>query len=186
MPARKKPVRKGKAAPKRTPSPLVGPAATLEVDWAFFGELCRALALKVARDFDPEVVLGIARAGAIPGVVVASILQREFASMVVHRPGKGQKPVLVSGPPATLKGRRVLVVDATCDSGDTLALAVREVAELGPKAVRSAVVIQTGDHRPDFEAFISPSFIVLPWDREILEKGKLIVRPDYAERMTPR
>ena len=27
----------------------------LEIDWPFFGELCRALALKVARDYDPEV-----------------------------------------------------------------------------------------------------------------------------------
>ena len=63
MPAPKNPVRKGKAAPKRPPVPLAGPPATLEVDWAFFGELCRALALKVARDFDPEVVLGIAKAG---------------------------------------------------------------------------------------------------------------------------
>ena len=30
------------------------------------------------------------------------------------------------------------------------------------------------------------SFIVLPWDREILSKGKLIVRPDYAERLEGR
>jgi hypoxanthine phosphoribosyltransferase len=94
--------------------------------------------------------------------------------------------VLVSGPPATLKGRRVLVVDATCDTGDTLALALREVKELGPKEVRSAVAIQTGNYRPDYEAFLSPSFIVLPWDREVMAKGKLIVRPEYADRLAPR
>ena len=45
---------------------------TLEVDWPFFGELCRALALRVAREYQPEIVLGIAKAGVIPGVVVAS------------------------------------------------------------------------------------------------------------------
>jgi len=186
MPAPKKSKRPTKSPAKARPVAPTGHPDTLEVDWAFFGELCRALALKVARDFDPEVVLGIARAGAIPGVVVASILQRDFASMIVHRPGKGIAPVLVSGPPATLKGRRVLVVDATCDSGDTLALALREVKELGPKEVRSAVAIQTGNYRPDYEAFISPSFIVLPWDREVMAKGKLIVRPEYADRLAPR
>jgi hypoxanthine phosphoribosyltransferase len=179
MPAKKK------AKPAARPAPA-GHQATLEVDWPFFGELCRALALKVARDFDPEVVLGIARAGAIPGVVVASILQRDFASMVVHRPGKGASPVLVSGPPATLRGRRVLVVDATCDSGETMRLALREVEAQHPKEVRSAVAIQTGDWTPDYEAFLTASFIVLPWDREILSKGKLIVRPDYAERLEGR
>jgi hypoxanthine phosphoribosyltransferase len=183
MPVKKPAPKAKRTAPKAAPRRPVGPSATLEVDWPFFGELCRALALKVARDFDPEVVLGIARAGAIPGVVVASILQREFASMAVHRPGKGQSPVLVSGPPATLKGRRVLVVDATCDSGDTMQLAVREVAAMQPREVRTAVAIQTGDWRPDYEAFLSASFIVLPWDREVLSKGKLVVRPDYADRL---
>ena len=64
---------------RRTSSP--GPRGVLEVDWAFFGELCRALALRVAREYQPEIVLGIAKAGVIPGVVVASILQCEFASM---------------------------------------------------------------------------------------------------------
>jgi len=33
----------------------------LQVDWAFFGELCRVLALKVFREYDPEVVIGIAK-----------------------------------------------------------------------------------------------------------------------------
>ena len=186
MPAPKKATRPKKPAGRSAPRRLAGPEATLEVDWPFFGELCRALALKVARDFDPEVVLGIARAGAIPGVVVASILQVEFASMAVHRPGKGQAPVLVSGPPASLRDRRVLVVDATCDSGETMQLALREVEAQHPKDVRSAVAIQTGAWRPDYEAFLTASFIVLPWDREILAKGKLVIRPDYAERLAGR
>jgi len=75
----------------------------MEIDWAFFGEVCRALALKVAREFDPEVVLGIAKAGVMPGVVVASILQREFASMVVTRPSARTAPVLVAGPLAEVR-----------------------------------------------------------------------------------
>ncbi len=117
-------------------TPVPGPRGVLEVDWAFFGELCRALALKVAREYDPEVVLGIAKAGVIPGVVVASILQREFASMVVTRQSAGAEPVLVAGPPYTIQGRRVLIVDETCDTGSTMKLALAEVRALKPKAVR--------------------------------------------------
>ena len=41
-----------------------------------FGELCRALALRVARDFDPDLVVGIARAGVFPGAVVARSFER--------------------------------------------------------------------------------------------------------------
>ena len=68
---------------RRVPPP--GPKGVLEVDWPFFGELCRALALRVAREYEPEVVLGVAKAGVIPGVVVASIMQCEFSSMAVTR-----------------------------------------------------------------------------------------------------
>src|SRR5438874_2655692 len=96
-------------------TPPTGPRGVLEVDWPFFGEICRALALRVAREYQPEIVLGIAKAGVIPGVVVASILQCEFVSMVVTRNEADAQPVVVSGPPASIRGRRVLVVDETCD-----------------------------------------------------------------------
>src|SRR3954469_24018442 len=99
----------------------------LEVDWPFFGELCRALRLRVAHEYQPEIVLGIAKAGVIPGVVVASILQCEFVSMAVTRHQRGALPVLVAGPPSSVRGRRVLIVDETCDTGSTMRLALNEV-----------------------------------------------------------
>jgi uncharacterized protein len=159
------------------------PRGVLEVDWPFFGELCRALALRVARDYDPEVVLGVAKAGVIPGVVVASILQRDFASMVVTRQESDANPVLVAGPPATIRGRRVLIVDETCESGQTLKLALNEVRALRPAEVRTAVSFKTGDYTPDYVAFETEHFIILPWDREIIQNGELIMRPDYAARL---
>jgi uncharacterized protein len=165
---------------RTTPS---GPRGVLEVDWPFFGELCRALAMHVAREYQPEIVLGIAKAGVIPGVVVASILQCEFSSMAVTRREAGAAPVLVSGPPSTIRGRRVLVVDETCDTGSTMKLALSEVRALHPAEVRSAVSFKTGEYTPDFYAFETENFIILPWDREIIQDGELIVRPDYAERL---
>ena len=155
----------------------------LEVDWPFFGELCRALALRVAREYEPEIVLGIAKAGVIPGVVVASILQTEFSSMAVTRQEAGAQPVLVSGPPPTIRGRRVLIVDETCDTGSTMKLALSEVRALRPSEVRTAVSFKTGDYAPDFHAFATDSFIILPWDREIIQGGEIVMRPDYAARL---
>jgi hypoxanthine phosphoribosyltransferase len=155
----------------------------LEVDWPFFGELCRALALRVAREYQPEIVLGIAKAGVIPGVVVASILQCDFTSMVVTRKDADSQPILVSGPPPSIKGRRVLVVDETCDTGSTMKLALSEVRARKPSEVRSAVSFKTGDYAPDFHAFETENFIILPWDREIIQGGEIIVRPDYAARL---
>ena len=160
-----------------------GSKGVLEVDWPFFGELCRALALRVAREYEPEIVLGIAKAGVIPGVVVASILQCEFTSMAVTRQEAGAQPVLVSGPPPTNRGRRVLIVDETCDTGSTMKLALNEVRALRPAEVRTAVSFRTGDYAPDFHAFETDNFIILPWDREIIQGGELVMRPDYAARL---
>jgi len=128
-------------------------------------------------------VLGVAKAGVIPGVVVASILQCEFSSMAVTRREAGAQPVLVSGPPSTIRGRRVLIVDETCDTGSTMKLALSEVRALKPAEVLTAVSFKTGEYTPDFHAFESESFIILPWDREIIQDGELVVRPDYAARL---
>lgn len=167
--------------PFKAPS---GPARdVLEVDWTFFGELCRGLALRIAGSYDPEIVLGIAKAGVIPGSVVASILQRDFASMAVTRFGESSRPTLVTAPPPSVRGHRVLVVDETCDSGDTLKLALSAVRKLGPADVRSAVSIKTGSYEPDFYALATESFIILPWDREIIVHGEFVMRPDYAAKL---
>ncbi|HEU5049462.1 MAG TPA: phosphoribosyltransferase family protein [Gemmatimonadales bacterium] len=159
------------------------PHGVMEVDWVLFGELCRALALRVAREYQPEVVLGVAKAGVIPGVVVASILQCDFASMVVTRTEANTDPVLVVGPPASIRGRRVLIVDETCDTGSTMRLALSEVNALNPSEVRTAVSFKTGPFAPDYHAFETDAFIILPWDREIIQDGELITRPDYASRL---
>lgn len=152
----------------------------LEVDWTLFGELCRGLALRVAREYQPDVVLGIAKAGVIPGAVISSILQCEFASMTVTRGGAGELPVLVSGPPRTIAGARVLIVDETCDTGHTMKLALAEVRALHPAEVRTAVSIKTGSYQPDFHSFETEKLIILPWDREVIAGGELVTRPDYA------
>src|SRR6266566_69669 len=142
------------------------PRGVLQVDWAFFGELCRVLALKIFREYDPDVVIGIAKAGVIPGAVVASILQRDFASMAITRAETGGRPVVIAGPPRLVTGRRVLIVDETCDTGATMKLGLAAVRELQPAAVKTAVSFRTGDYQPDFYALETSHFVILPWDRE--------------------
>ncbi|HEY0970973.1 MAG TPA: phosphoribosyltransferase family protein [Gemmatimonadales bacterium] len=156
----------------------------LEVEWPLFGELSRALALKVAREYDPEVVVGIATAGAIPGAVVAAILDREFHSILVSRRYRAdavrQMPEVLSAAPIAVRGRRTLLVDETCDSGETLRLAVAAVVNAGAAEVRTAVSIRTGPYEPDFHALATESVVVLPWDREVLHDGQLHPNPFYA------
>ncbi len=174
--------------PPRTPSSQTragrkAPHGVLEVDWPFFGEMCRALALKIFREYDPDVVIGIAKAGVIPGAVVASILQRDFASVAITRTETGGRPVVIAGPPRIVTGRRVLIVDETCDTGATMKLALAAVRELRPAAVKTAVSFRTGDYKPDFYALETDNFVILPWDREVIIEGEIVMRPDYAQKL---
>ena len=176
--------------PPRTPPPRnsrgtvrKAPHGVLEVDWPFFGEMCRALALKIFREYDPDVVIGIARASVIPGAVVATILQRDFASMAITRTESGGRPVVIAGPPRIVVGRRVLIVDETCDTGATMKLGLNAVRELKPAAVKTAVSFRTGEYQPDFYALQTDNFIILPWDREVIIDGEIVMRPDYAAKL---
>ena len=161
-----------------------GAREVFTVDWPLFGELSRALALKVARAYDPEIVIGIATAGVVPGAAVAAILDRPFHSMLVSRRYSTDKPretpAVFGTAPAEARGRRVLIVDETCDSGDTMRLALAAITSAAASDVRTAVSFKTGDYAPDFYALETESTIVLPWDKEILVDGELVPNPKYA------
>jgi uncharacterized protein len=75
----------------------------------------------------------------------------------------------------------VLIVDETCDSGDTIRLAISAVTDAGASEIKTAVAFQTGPYTPDFHAIATESTIILPWDREILVDGELVPNPLYAD-----
>ena len=166
----------------------VDPAqGVLHVEWPLFGELSRALALKVSREYDPDMVVGIATAGVVPGAVVAAMLGREFHSIVVSRKFRAEQtrdtPAIFGNAPTEVRGKRVLIVDETCDSGDTLRLAVGAIVNAGAREVRTAVGFKTGSYEPDFHALATESTIVLPWDREVIVDGELTANPAYADAL---
>ena len=159
------------------------PRDVFEVDWPLFGELSRALALKVARAYDPEVVVGIATAGVIPGATIASILDRDFYSILISRRDGArvrQTPAVLGAAPPQVRDKRTLLVDETCNSGDTMRLAIAALVNAGAADVRTAVGFRTGSFEPDFSGMETESTIILPWDREILIGGELVTNPKYA------
>ena len=158
----------------------------LEVDWAMFGELCRALALKVARDYDPEIIVGIARAGVIPGAVVASILRVDFYSMTIsRREGEEtvrERPAILSAAPRQVREKRVLIVDEITTSGDTLRLALAAVRDAHPTEVRTATSFaRTSGYQPNYSALTTDANVIFPWDRKIFDGDELVVNPRYVD-----
>lgn len=186
-PARAKAAPRAKAAGPVPPRrPASAPAKdVLEIDWSLFGELSRALALKVARDYDPDMVVGIATAGVIPGATIAAMLDCEFHSMIIsrryHADTVRDTPTVFGSVPHEVRGQHVLIVDETCDSGATMRLAVSAIRNAGARQVRTAVSFATGSYKPDYHALATDAEIVLPWDREILVDGELVLNPDYED-----
>lgn len=161
------------------------PNEHLELDWTMFGELCRALALKVARDYAPEAIIGIARAGVIPGAVMSSILRVDFYSMNISRhygDEVRQRPEILSAAPRLIQGKRVLIVDEITSSGDTLRLALAAVRDAHPAEVRTAVSFaRTTGYQPDYSALTTDANIIFPWDRKIFDGDQLVVNPRYED-----
>ncbi len=160
------------------------PTEHLDLSWEMFGELCRALALKVAREYRPEVVVGIARAGVIPGAVIASILRVDFYSMKISRKEGAEqvreRPKVLSAAPLEIAGKRVLLVDEIATSGDTLRLALAAVRDVRPAEVRSATnFARTRGYKPDYFALETDATVIYPWDRKVFQNDVLIVNPRY-------
>ena len=158
----------------------------MELSWELFGELCRALALRVAREYDPEVIVGIAAAGVIPGAVVAAMLQREFHAIKITRhhgrEGFLERPEVLYAAPPQLANRRVLLVDEICDSGETLRMALAAVRDVAPAEVRTATsLVRRGGFEPDYFALEARGTVIFPWDREVLLSGELVINPEYEE-----
>lgn len=167
------------------PSPAVSGVGAFELSWELFGELCRALAVRVAQDYRPDLVIGLATAGVMPAATVATMLSTDFEAMKVTRRERGERvraqPAVLSPTPIAARGRRVLIVDEITTSGDTLRLALAAVREVGPAAVRTATsFVRPGGYRPDYHALETEALIVFPWDRQVMEGDALVTAPIYA------
>jgi len=170
----------------RMPGDRTPPVEYLDLSWEMFGELCRALAMRVARDFDPQIVIGIARAGVIPAAIVASILRVDLYSMRISRKDGDEqvreRPAVLSAAPMQAAGKRVLIVDEIATSGDTLRLALAAVRDVHPAEVRTATSFaRPRGYRPDFVSLETEATVMFPWDRKIYEGDDLVVNPRYED-----
>ena len=140
--------------------------------WETFGDATDELATQIHNsDFDPEIVIAVARGGMIPGgaltyslgVKLTDAINVEFYTDVEETL---PDPVLLAPMLDTdsIRGKRILVVDAVADSGRTLALVLKLLRGFGAD-VRSAVLYAkpTTVISPDFVWKATDKWIVFPW-----------------------
>ncbi len=154
------------------------------INWDQFGELCEKLALKVREDFEPDLVVGIVKAGVLPGAVIASLFRKDFYTIKLSRRKNDRiihaRPILFVPISDSVYGKKILLVDWITRSGETLKMARQEILNKQAREVKTCTLFtKPGGWQPDWSIHESEDLIVCPWNRSVIEEGKLVPHPDY-------
>ena len=146
------------------------------LSWEDFANLGAQLAEQSERA-GVEVVVGIARAGLFPAVLVACSLRKEMYPVRLTRRLNDavvyEDPVWRTPLTADLSGRVVVVVDEIADTGQTLKLVADAARQRGAARVKTACLVSHtwAEPVPDFIALVTDELVVFPWDQKVLIDG---------------
>ncbi|QSG07653.1 Hypoxanthine phosphoribosyltransferase [Halapricum desulfuricans] len=144
-------------------------------NWEYIYGLTRAVSDEVkADDFEPDVVVALARGGWFAGRTLCDFLGLDDLTSLkiehyVGAAAKGDEPeVRYPMPEGSVEGKDVLIVDDIADTGQSMAHAAEYVRERDPGAVRTATLqlLGTSEFEPDFvgERLEQWAWIVYPWN----------------------
>jgi hypoxanthine phosphoribosyltransferase len=154
-----------------------------QITWNDFAVLAARLA-EMLEPFQPQVILGVARAGLFPATAVACSLRRELFPVRLTRRLNDEvvydKPVWKVPVPQEAAGQIVAVVDEIADTGETLAMVVECARAAGAVQVVTATLVSHSwaDPAPLVSALVSDEFIIFPWDQQVLVGGQWIPHPE--------
>lgn len=162
-------------------------AGRLQISWEHFEELCRVLALKIRKDFQPDCVVGISKGGLPLATVLASMFRIDCYPIRLSYRERDEEvheiPQWSVPPPSLVMAKKVLLVDDISVSARTLSLAKEELARLGVREIRTATLsVHHHSSKPDFFALETDALIIHPWDRWVLEGNNFEIHPEYRER----
>lgn len=156
-----------------------------EITWEQFDRLCNDLAESVAA-LQPDLVIGIARAGLFPATAVACKLRLDLYPIRVSRREADhvvrEHPVWKVGVADDVAGRRAVIIDEMADSGETLEMVAAEVIARGASEVRRAALVahSWAQPFPDVVALTSDALVIFPWDKEVFLDGRWQLHPELA------
>lgn len=143
--------------------------AELYFDWNKTDKMLKVLSRKILRDFDPDVVVGVARGGLVPAVRISHLLGDKYFRVIHVRYYQGKKrlkkPVLISDV-ENLSGK-VLLVDDVADTGESLKFALEHTKRKSKGEVRVATIAckPNSDFKPNYFVIETDKWIVFPWEK---------------------
>lgn len=151
--------------------------------WERIYELLLDLAGQIRRaGFKSEIIVGVARGGWPPARIISDLLENpdvadikvEFYLGVAEPKGE---PVITQPVSASVKNKKVLIVDDVADTGKSLALVKEHLKEKGASDIRIATIYYKpwSIVTPDYFGRRTSHWIIFPWERKetvrrILEK----------------
>ncbi len=160
-----------------------------EIPWSRLGGMLIQLAEKIRRDYQPDLVIGIAKGGVIPAVYLSSVFMLDFYPIKLSS-RKNEKivrdtPQWFVYPTRQVADKKVLLVDDICVAGRTFNMAKEELRKLDAKEIRTVSIAIHGESiKPDYYLMDSDALIVWPWDRDTLSKdGAWAINEEYMNVM---
>jgi hypothetical protein len=144
-------------------------------NWDYIYDLCREVSNDVkAAEFEPEVVVALARGGWFAGRCICDFLGLDDLTSLKmeHYVGTAQKSgepqVRYPMPEGSVEGKDVLIIDDIADTGGSIKRAHEYVSERDAGEVRTGTLqlLGTSEFDPDFvgEKLDEWAWIVYPWN----------------------
>ena len=144
-------------------------------NWEYIYGLCRNVSNGVKRDeFEPDVVVALARGGWFAGRCVCDFLGLDDLTSLKmeHYVGTAEKTdepqIRYPMPEGSVEGKDVLIIDDIADTGGSIRRAEEYVEERNADTVRTATLqlLGTSEFEPDFvgERLERWTWVVYPWN----------------------
>ncbi|ESP87455.1 phosphoribosyltransferase [Candidatus Halobonum tyrrellensis] len=144
-------------------------------NWEYIYDLCRQVSDDVkAAEFEPDVVVALARGGWFAGRNVCDFLGLDDLTSLKmeHYVGTAQKSgeptVRYPMPEGSVQGKDVLIIDDIADTGGSIKRAHEYVVDRDAGEVRTATLqlLQTSEFEPDYvgERLEEWTWMVYPWN----------------------
>ena len=147
--------------------------------WAQIYQMLLSLAEKIRADgFEPDIIVGVCRGGWPPARVISDLLENaELANVKAEfYLGVGEtkgEPVITQPVSASVRGKKVLVVDEVADTGKSLRLVKEHLIERGALEVKIVTIYYKpwSIVIPDYYEKETSLWIVFPWEvKETIRK----------------
>lgn len=140
--------------------------------WSKVDEAIWTLVDHVRKEYNVDIIVGIARGGLIPAVrmshIMDNILMRvmdvKFYTDIERHTEMPEITVPLTEP---VQGKNVLIVDDVADTGKTLKVVKEDIIEKGARDVKIAVIAKKPKSivDPDYYIFQTDKWIIFPWEK---------------------